>query len=93
MLSSDLSNFLVHRDGVAVGGTDLSASEINVNTVVVVANTSWMVKATDRSDYLPVLFQRFERTGKLIIFSRLRDLVIQRMDPVGKVHEGTSTGS
>lgn len=93
MLSSDLSNFLVHRDGVAVGGTDLSASEIDVNTVVVVANTSWMVKATDRSDYLSVLFQWFERTGKFIILTWLRDLVIQRMDTVSKVHKSTPPGS
>jgi hypothetical protein len=54
------------------------------------ADGSRMMQTADRRDDLAVLLQRLERPGKLIVFTRRGDLIVQRMDTVREVDEGAS---
>ena len=56
------------------------------------AEGSWMMQATDGGDDLAMLLQRLERTRKLVILPRRSDLVVQRMNTIGKVDEGATPG-
>ncbi len=69
---------------------NLSAGQPDVDAVVVMAEASRMMQTADRRDDLAVLLQRLERPGKLVVLARRRDLIVQRMDAVGEVDEGTA---
>ena len=49
-----------------------------------------MMQTADRSNDLTILFERLKRPRKLIVFPWRRNLIVQRMDAVGKVDEGTA---
>ena len=93
MLRGDLGHLLIHGDDVAFRRADLSASQPDVDAVVVVPEASRMMQTADRSDDLAVLLQRLKRPGKLVILTRRRDLIVQRMDAVREVDEGTAPRS
>ena len=47
------------------------------------AKTARVMKATDGGNGIAVFFQWLEGTGKFVVPSRLGDLVVQGMNPVG----------
>jgi hypothetical protein len=87
-----LCDFLIHGDGVAVSGTNFPTGQENINAVVMMTNTSRVVKATDRRNGIAVFFQRFEGTGEFVVRTGLGDLVIQGVNTVGKVDKSTPSG-
>ena len=66
-----------YGDGVAVSGTNFPTGQENIIAVVMMTNTSWVVKATDRRNGIAVFFQRFEGTGEFVVRTGLGDLVIE----------------
>ncbi len=48
-----------------------------------------MMQAADGGDNLAVLLERLHRSRERIVLTRCRDLIIQRMNTVGKVDERT----
>ena len=92
VLRGDLCHLLVHGNGIAVRGTELSSGQEDVNAVVMVAEGSRVMQSTDRRDDIAVLFQGLERLGELIVLPRREDLIVQRVNAVGEVDEGAATG-
>ena len=89
-LRGDLGHLLVDGDGVAIRRAELSAGQPDRDAVVVMAERSRMMQAADRRDDLAMLFQRLERPGELVVLARRGDLVVERMDAVREVDEGTA---
>lgn len=52
---------------------------------------SRVMQPADWRDHLAMLFQGFERSGELVVLSRLSDLVIQRMNTVCQIDKGTAS--
>jgi hypothetical protein len=74
---------LVHRNGIAVSGSNFTSGQKDVNAVVVMTKAARVMKATDRGDGTAVFFQWLEGTGELVVPARFGDLVVQGMNPVG----------
>ena len=89
MGSGDFGDLLIYGDGVAVSGTNFPPGQENINTVVMMTNASRVVKAADRRNGITVFFQRFEGTREFVVRTGLGDLVIERVNTVGKVDKST----
>ena len=92
MLAGDFGHFLIHRDGITVGGPNFSSGQKDVNAVVMMAKAARVMKATDRSDGITVFFKWLEGTGKFVVPSRFGDLVIEGMDTVGQIDKSAPSG-
>ena len=62
VLRGDSGHLLVHGDRIAGRRSNLSASQPEVNAVVMMAKASRMMQTTDGRDDLAVLFQRLKRS-------------------------------
>ena len=76
-LAGDFGHLLIHRNGVAVGGTNFTTGQKDINAIVVMANTARVVKTTDGSDGTAVFFQWLEGAGKLVVLAGFSNLVIK----------------
>ena len=92
MFRCHLRHFLIDGDGVLVGWAEFAARQPDGDAIVVVPERPGVVKAADRGDDTAVFFQRLEGAGKLVVFARLGDLVIERVHAVGQVDEGATPG-
>ena len=68
-----------------MSGTNFPPGQENINTVVMMTNASRVVKAADRRNGITVFFQRFEGTREFVVRTGLGDLVIERVDSIGKI--------
>ena len=90
MWRGDLCHFLVNGYGVAIRWAKFSASDVDFLAVVMVSQSPWVVHATDGGDDVAVFLQWFESAGEFVVLTRLEDLVVEGVDPIGNVDEHTA---
>ena len=79
-------SLLIDGNRIAIlAAAHVTAGQPDIDTVVVVAEASRVMQSTDRSNDLAVLLEWLERPGELVVPSRRRDLVVERVDAVRKV--------
>ena len=86
----DLSHLLVQGDRIAIRGPHLAAGQPDIDAAVVMTEGSRVMQAADGGDHFAVLLQRLQRTREFVVFTRLGDLVVERMDAVGEVDESAA---
>ena len=92
MLGGDFRHLLVDGDGVTVRGAELAAGQPSADAVMVVAKAAGVIETADRRDRLAVFLERLERAREAVIRAGLGNLVVERVDAVREVDEGTATG-
>src|SRR6056297_1130066 len=93
MPGRDFGNLLVDRNGIAIAWPKPTAGQPNLDTVVMMSESAWVMQPADRCDRIAEFLERLQRPRQLIALARRGDLIIQRMDAVGQINKSAAARS